>query len=97
MRSIRWTEDTVDAALRPLVAELGRLPTRAELRERGQEGLYRAMTRLGGVAAWRTRVAPPQPVRADDVAVHAYFLWLNGAPGGPDGHWLAAERELSVA
>ena len=30
------------------------------------------------------------------IRVRAYFLAIEGAPGGPEAHWLRAERELAA-
>ena len=92
----RWTEDTIDAELRPLVAELGRFPTRSELAARGLSGMYAALFRTGGVGTWRARLAAPRAIAHEDIARRAYFL--SQAEGGdPVAHWLQAERELSAA
>jgi hypothetical protein len=42
--------------------------------------------------------APPEPTvsREDQIRVRAYFLAIHGAPGGPEEHWLRAERELAA-
>jgi hypothetical protein len=92
----RWTEDTIDAELRPLVAELGRFPTRSELAARGLGGLYAALCRTGGVGAWRARLAAPRAIAHEDIARHAYFLSQAGG-GDAVAHWLQAERELRAA
>lgn len=34
---------------------------------------------------------------AEAIAFHAHLLWERGEPGGPDEHWLRAERELLAA
>jgi hypothetical protein len=39
------------------------------------------------------RAAPPPEER---IRVRAYFLAMEGAPGGPEAHWLRAERELAA-
>jgi hypothetical protein len=44
-------------------------------------------------AAPADRVAPPVEER---IRVRAYFLAMEGAPGGPEAHWLRAERELAA-
>jgi hypothetical protein len=102
----RWTEDAVQAELAVLLAETGRMPTRAELTDRGLRGLWNAMSRLGGVAAWRERmgvarrsgilvpkfIVPPR----EQIAVAAYFRYQAGQPGGPVAHWLDAERALTA-
>jgi hypothetical protein len=96
----QWTDETIREALLPLALELGRMPRRAELTERGIGGLWSAMGRRGGVDAWREVVATrlAKPASEDEyVRVAAYFLFENGHPGGPESHWLAAERELAAA
>jgi hypothetical protein len=92
----RWTEETIDAELRPLVAQLGRFPTRPELTARGLGGLYGALARTGGVSMWRSRLSGPRPVAHDDIAHRAYFISQQGG-GDPLSHWLQAERELRAA
>jgi hypothetical protein len=92
----RWTEATIDAELRPLVAELGRFPTRPELAARGLTGLYRALARTGGTDMWRARLSAPRSVAHDEIALRAYFLSQSGG-GDPISHWLQAERELHAA
>jgi hypothetical protein len=92
----RWTDDTIEAELRPLVAHLGRFPTRSELAARGLSGLYSALARTGGTSAWRARLAAPQPPAHEDIARRAYLLSLAG-DGDPVAHWLQAERELHAA
>ena len=101
----RWTTETIQAALEPLVTELGRFPTRAELTERGLSGLPSAMQRHGGLAEWKARfAAAPEPtptvtvtVTHDAIAERAYFIALTEPHGDPLLHWLAAERELVAA
>jgi hypothetical protein len=94
----RWTEDTIEAELRPIVAQLGRFPTRSELSARGLSGLYAALGRTGGAAAWRARLNGngSRPVGHDDIALRAYFLAQAGG-GDPLANWLQAERELRAA
>jgi hypothetical protein len=97
-----WTDDTVLAELTAVIGELGRFPKKTDLEARGIGGLWGAMQRRGGIAVWRERVtATAEPAfvataGAADVAVAAYFLYQNGHPGGPEEHWLAAERELAA-
>jgi len=67
-----WNEATIEAELAPLVAKLGRFPKRADLAAVGLGGLWPAMQRHGGLAAWRERISSPpaaptaKPVRHDD-------------------------------
>jgi hypothetical protein len=94
----RWTEETIEAELRPIVAQLGRFPTRSELAARGLSGLYAALARTGGASAWRERLNGngSRPVGHDDIARRAYFLsQANGSD--PLANWLQAERELRAA
>jgi hypothetical protein len=98
----RWTPETIQAALEPLVAELGRFPTRAEFADRGLSGLPGAMQRHGGVAEWKARVTPAAPaapvtVPREWIAERAYYLALEAPHGDPLVHWLTAERELAGA
>jgi Protein of unknown function (DUF2934) len=48
------------------------------------------MRRNGGTRVWAARALDEQ------IRVRAYFLALDGAPGGPEEHWLRAERELAA-
>jgi hypothetical protein len=34
--------------------------------------------------------------KPEDVAVRAYLLWEQGAPGGGADHWLRAGQELAA-
>lgn len=98
----RWTEETIAAAVGPIAAELGRLPTRRELTDRGVGGAWGAMQRHGGIDAWRERydaapAASPSPSPAfDAIAQRAYFIALERG-GDPEANWYAAERELLAA
>ena len=55
----RWTEESIRIEISPIVAELGRMPTRRELTERGLGAAWSAMQRRGGIAAWRLELDPP--------------------------------------
>jgi hypothetical protein len=103
----RWTDESITTELRPIVAELGRMPTRRELTDRGVGGAWSAMQRRGGVAAWAERLtpapgsAPPAVAEASplaaptrlDIERRAYFI-AHERGGDPVGNWLAAEAEL---
>jgi hypothetical protein len=104
----QWTPETIRAELLPLAAELGRMPKRSELTDRGIGGLWSAMSRNGGVEQWRRLVAEhlatlsveahaESPVPREQVEVAAFFLALDGHPGTPEEHWLEAERSLRAA
>ena len=105
----QWTPETIRAELLPVAAELGRMPKRAELTERGIGGLWAAMGRHGGVDEWRALVAAhlseapaAEPVTKvavprEHIEVAAFFLFQNGHPGGPNEHWREAERSLRAA
>jgi hypothetical protein len=53
----QWTDETIREELLPIVDELGRMPRRNELTERGIGALWSAMGRRGGVDVWRDVVA----------------------------------------
>jgi hypothetical protein len=99
----RWTPETIQAELAPIVAELGRMPKREELAERGLSGLTSAMQRHGGAAAWKERMLAPvaatsavaetPAVAHEHIAVAAYFKSLEHE-ADPVAIWLDAEREL---
>ena len=89
----RWTDESIEATLAPVVADLGRLPTRKELSERGVSGAWSAMQRHGGIDAWRDRLLQP---RRDDIERRAYFIALERG-GDPVDNWLTAEAELAAA
>jgi hypothetical protein len=102
----QWTDETIREVLLPIASELGRMPTRGELTAHGVGGLWSALGRRGGVDAWREVVAnhltpapsvEPLAVDEEHVRIAAYFMFQNGHPGGPDSHWLAAEREFATA
>jgi hypothetical protein len=110
-RRLKWDGETIAATLGQVVAELGRMPTRTELERRGLSSLWSAMRRHGGTRVWAARVtaaaaepvagdlaaAPDRPAAIEDqIRLRAYFLALDGAPGGPEEHWLRAERELAA-
>lgn len=90
----RWSETALETELTPIVAELGRMPTRRELTDRGIGGAWSALQRHGGVEAWSVRLAPAPT--AQDVAVRAYFI-AEERGGDPLANWIAAERELLAA
>lgn len=104
----RWTEVTIRNEIAPIAAELGRMPTRRELTDRGLGAAWSAMQRHGGLAAWRrdldaalpspARPATPAPRAASraDIAQRAYFI-AQQRGGDPVSNWLAAEHELLAA
>jgi hypothetical protein len=97
-----WNEDTVNAELAPIVAELGRMPKRDELAARGLPGLWNAMRRYGGITVWKQRMtaAHQNADRAtthDEIARRAYHIALERGGGDPIANWLDAERELVAA
>jgi hypothetical protein len=65
-RRRRWTEDEIEAAVRPLVKQIGRWPTRAEFAAAGLESALGAMYRYEGINTWRRRLGfePPDPPNA---------------------------------
>src|SRR4051794_26460295 len=95
----RWTPETIELELSPIVAELGRMPKRDELTERGLSGLWSAMSRNGGLTVWRERMSAPAttvaPISHEEISQRAYFLALEQGGGDPMAHWLSAERELT--
>ena len=97
----RWTEESIVTELTPVVAELGRMPTRTELATRGLGGAWSAMQRRGGVDAFRALLLPSAPTAGrrftrEDVEVRAYFLSQERG-GDALENWLAAEAELTAA
>lgn len=50
---LKWTEETVEAALRKITKGRSTYPTPAEFRRRGPPGLYRVASRIGGHRHWR--------------------------------------------
>ena len=100
----KWTDERIAATLEAVVADLGRMPTRTELAERDLAALWSAMRRNGGTRLWAQRAgglaaAPPDRAAApveERIRVRAYFLAMEGAPGGPEAHWLRAEREVAA-
>jgi hypothetical protein len=60
----RWNEEQLEQALRPLVAQLGRWPTKGEFRRAGLATALSAVYSHGGVEHWRRRLGarmPPRP------------------------------------
>jgi hypothetical protein len=49
----------------------------------------------GDLAAAAAPASSPATVE-EQIRLRAYFLALDGAPGGPEEHWLRAERELAA-
>jgi hypothetical protein len=95
----RWTEESIRAEIAPIVAELGRMPTRREVADRGLGAAWSAMQRRGGIPAWRATLgaqSPPAPPSRDDIAQRAYFIAQQHG-GDPVANWLAAETELLAA
>jgi DUF2934 family protein len=116
MANRKWDDETIAGALRPVVAELGRMPTRTELIDRGLAAVWSAMRRNGGTRVWAVRAtewagagpavapvaeappleAPPAASVEERIRMRAYFLAIEGVPGGPEDHWLRAEREVAA-
>jgi hypothetical protein len=93
----RWTEETIEATLREIVAETGTFPSRAELTKRGLGGAWTAMGRLGGVDHWRLRLGTGNEVPEEEVAVRAYLIAQERRDGDTVAHWYDARRELDRA
>lgn len=57
-----WDEATIESTLREMTAESGRFPSQREFSDRGYMGLYQAIHRGAGTAAWARRlgIAPPR-------------------------------------
>jgi hypothetical protein len=66
-----WNEATIEAELAPVVAKLGRFPKRAELAAVGLGGLWTAMQRHAGLAAWRERISAPPATPTANLIRHA--------------------------
>ena len=90
-----WTDSSILEHLEPIVDELGRMPSRTDLRAHGLLGLWEAMRRRGGVDAWEARVMGAR--RAEAIRERAYFISLAAPESDSVEHWLQAERELGVA
>ncbi|MGZ4216525.1 MAG: DUF2934 domain-containing protein [Solirubrobacteraceae bacterium] len=94
-RRRRWTDAAIESELRLQCAELGHFPARSDLIAQGLRGLWDAMRSAGGVDAWRERLEGKSSAPShEDIAVRAYELYAQGAPGDAEVHWLAAEEEL---
>lgn len=96
-----WNDETIEAELTPIVAELGRMPKREELSAQGLTGLWSAMRRNGGITAWKERMTPGQAeangaTTHDEIAHRAYQIGLERGGDDPVANWLDAERELSA-
>jgi hypothetical protein len=90
-----WTDQSILEHLEPIVDELGRMPTRADLRAHGLLGLWEAMRRRGGVDSWEARVMGSR--RAEAIRERAYYISLVSPEADSVTHWLQAERELGLA
>ena len=55
-RSRHWTDERLEAAISPLVRELGRWPTKGEFRRAGLGGALSAVYDHGGRARWQKRL-----------------------------------------
>jgi hypothetical protein len=97
MPRFTWSETAIAEALQPVVSELGRMPTRAELKERGLAGAWDAMRRRGGIDAWAERLTATDGDPSDAIRQRAYFISLDSPETDPMTHWLQAERELAAA
>jgi hypothetical protein len=58
-----WTDERIDAELRPFTAGREVFPARREFRGAGQGALLGAMCRHGGVATWADRLGLPRRER----------------------------------
>jgi hypothetical protein len=56
-----WDDDRIERAVAPLVARLGRWPTKSEFRHAGLASALTAMYARRGIAWWRARLAAPAP------------------------------------
>lgn len=92
----KWSDSAILETLAPIVAGLGRMPTRAELRVRGVLSLWDAMRRRGGLAYWAKQVMEPAPP-AEAVRERAYLISLDSPESDALSHWLQAEAELGLA
>jgi hypothetical protein len=97
MPRFTWSETAIAEALQPVVSELGRMPSRAELKDRGLAGAWDAMRRRGGIDAWAGRLTANGTDPSDAIRQRAYFLSLDSPETDPTTHWLQAERELAAA
>ncbi len=72
-----WDDfENVEAALAPVVTELGRLPTHTELRARRLSGLSKAITRChGGMEGVQRRASGHAPEIAESKVVHRQGFW----------------------
>src|SRR4051794_17472983 len=93
----RWTPETIQSTLEPIVAELGRFPKRDELAARGLSGLSSAMGRNGGVAAWRAKFEEAAPVAAAPAAVETTLVDVVAPVGAEVTHEQIAERAYYIA
>lgn len=82
----RWTEESIAQDLAPVVVELGRLPTRTELTNRGLGGLWSAMQRRGGIDQFAALLPAPaaSPAAVTDGPTRAEDLGTEPGPVQPD-------------
>ena len=90
MPRFTWSETAIAEALEPVVSELGRMPSRAELKDRGLAGAWDAMRRRGGIDAWAERLTTNGNDPSDDPA--AGVLPLAELARNRSGDTLAAGR-----
>ena len=96
----RWTEESIRSEIAPIVAELGRMPTRRELTDRGLGAAWSAMQRHGGIAAWRlvltAPLAPAAPVAPAAPSTPVARLVAPALPSRDDiarrAYFIAQER-----
>ena len=102
----RWTQDSIRSELAPIVAELGRMPSRRELTDRGLGGAWSAMHRHGGIAAWRLEfiaspdsqtIAAVTPARAPVAAPAVVAVLTSPAAAAPPSRHEIAQRAYFIA
>ena len=93
----RWTEESIRIEIAPIVAELGRMPTRREASERGSGAAWSAMQRRGGIAAWRLRLDPPTAPIATGAPVAPVVRLAPATPPAPPSREEIARRAYFIA
>ena len=92
----RWTEESIRHEIAPIVAELGRMPTRRELTDRGLAAAWSAMQRHGGLAAWRLVLTAPTKAPSPAAPAPARARVVAMAPSSPSRHDIA-QRAYFIA
>jgi hypothetical protein len=71
--ALYWTQERIEAEIRPLAEKLGHFPSSSELREHGRNDIACALSKYGGYLAWAKRLGYPR------IASDSDFGWAGEA------------------